>query len=112
MVAEPRTAMLQPAGAMKRLPAAVVPGVSRASRSAFVADAAELAVFAGALSGATAGFSESGVPLRQLPPGETRRNAMIVARTRKHHEFLSLSRCTAECPRRESNSHEVALGGF
>src|SRR5918992_373191 len=79
MMAGPRTAILQPAGAMKRLPAVVVLGVSRASRSAFVADAAELAVFAGVLSGATAGLSESGVPLRQPPPSETRRKATIVA---------------------------------
>jgi hypothetical protein len=74
--------MLQPAGAMKRLPAVVVMGVSSASRSAFVADAADFAVFAGALSGATVELSESGVPLRQLPPSETSGNAMIVARTR------------------------------
>src|SRR4051812_277688 len=78
MVAGPRMTMLQPAGAMKRLPAVVVLGVSRASRSAFVPDAADLAVFAGALSGTTAGLSEWGVPLRQPPPTRKRRNAMIV----------------------------------
>jgi hypothetical protein len=67
---------------MKRLPVVVVLGVSRASRSAFGAVAAELLVFAGALSGTTAGLAESGVPLRQLAPRETRRIATIVARTR------------------------------
>jgi hypothetical protein len=75
--------MLQPAGAMKRLPAVVVLGVSRASRSAFVADAAELAVFAGVLSGATAGLSESGVPLRQLPAREARPKVKRIVRTRE-----------------------------